>query len=34
MFDLEGNLAGDSRTGLDERGAEEVQQIMVQERVT
>jgi len=32
-FDLEANV-GDLRVGLDERGAEEVRQIMQRERVT
>jgi len=33
-FDLEANLAGDSRLGLDERGAEEVRNIMQTQGVT
>lgn len=33
-FDLEANIAGDSRAGLDERGAEEVRQIMQARGVT
>ncbi|KAF9518994.1 hypothetical protein BS47DRAFT_1482266 [Hydnum rufescens UP504] len=33
-FDLEANLAGDSRLGLDERGAEEVRSIMQTQGVT
>ena len=33
-FDIEANIRdGDSRAGLDERGLEEVRQIMEQERV-
>ncbi|TDL24101.1 hypothetical protein BD410DRAFT_786797 [Rickenella mellea] len=33
-FDLEQNLDGDSRVGLDERGTQEVMEIMRRERVT
>ncbi|KAF8329458.1 uncharacterized protein EI90DRAFT_2923928, partial [Cantharellus anzutake] len=34
MFDLEGNIDGDSRVGLDERGEEEVRRIMQARGVT
>ncbi|KAF8318683.1 hypothetical protein DL93DRAFT_2075555 [Clavulina sp. PMI_390] len=33
-FDLEGNIAGDSRTGLDGRVAEEIRRIMREQNVT
>ena len=33
-FDLEGNIAGDSRVGLDERSSDEVRKIMRERGVT